>query len=92
MDLVLVGAELEEDLGPRYVACPLEGNGHQTAIVPFKSKQDAGRAIETDFVVCDLEARPNSIDTDAVRILDYLEEISVGPRRSMSRTGREAYA
>jgi anaerobic magnesium-protoporphyrin IX monomethyl ester cyclase len=40
MKVVLIGAELEENLGLRYIASSLEACGHSVAIVPFNSEQD----------------------------------------------------
>src|ERR1039457_3835160 len=45
MRVALVGAELEENLGLRYMASALERNGHQTEIVPFKSEHDTASAV-----------------------------------------------
>jgi radical SAM superfamily enzyme YgiQ (UPF0313 family) len=46
MNIALVGAELEENLGLRYIASSLESKGHRIAIVPFNSEQDTEKAIE----------------------------------------------
>src|SRR5271165_5602526 len=46
MNVALVGAELEENLGLRYIASSLESKGHRIAIVPFNSEQDTEKAIE----------------------------------------------
>jgi hypothetical protein len=40
MRVALVGAELEENLGLRYIAAALEHRGHIVEIVPFNSKYD----------------------------------------------------
>ena len=40
MKVSLVGAELEENLGLRYMASALEGAGHQVDIVPFASEYE----------------------------------------------------
>ncbi len=40
MKVALVGAELEENLGIRYMASSLEGIGHQVEIVPFNSEPE----------------------------------------------------
>jgi len=45
MHIALVGAELEENLGLRYIASSLESRGHTTSIVPYNSDQDASDAI-----------------------------------------------
>jgi len=45
MKLSLVGAELEENLGLRYMASALERAGHEVDIVPFNSEDDLGRAV-----------------------------------------------
>ncbi len=45
MNVALIGAELEENLGLRYIASSLEARGHQVAIVPFNFAQDAERAV-----------------------------------------------
>ena len=46
MNIALIGAELEENLGLRYIASSLESKGHRIAIVPFNSEEDAEKAIE----------------------------------------------
>jgi anaerobic magnesium-protoporphyrin IX monomethyl ester cyclase len=46
MRISLVGAELEENLGLRYMAAALEHAGHEVDIVPFNSEDDLARAIE----------------------------------------------
>ena len=45
MNVALVGAELEENLGLRYIASSLEARGHQVTIVPFNSARDTVEAI-----------------------------------------------
>ena len=40
MKVALVGAELEENLGLRYMASSLEHAGHEVAIVAFNSEND----------------------------------------------------
>ena len=45
MKVALIGAELEENLGLRYIASSLESRGHTVAIVPFNSEQDTEAAI-----------------------------------------------
>jgi anaerobic magnesium-protoporphyrin IX monomethyl ester cyclase len=45
MKVVLIGAELEENLGLRYIASSLEVCGHSVAIVPFNSEQDQECAV-----------------------------------------------
>ena len=45
MNVALVGAELEENLGLRYIASSLEARGHSVAIVPFNSDRDAEAAV-----------------------------------------------
>ena len=40
MKVALVGAELEENLGLRYMASSLERAGHEVAIVPYNSEND----------------------------------------------------
>jgi radical SAM superfamily enzyme YgiQ (UPF0313 family) len=45
MKVVLIGAELEENLGLRYIASSLEVCGHSVAIVPFNSEQDQESAM-----------------------------------------------
>lgn len=40
MKIVLVGAELEENLGIRYMASSLEKKGHKVEIVPFNSENE----------------------------------------------------
>lgn len=45
MKVALIGAELEENLGLRYIASSLESKGHSVAIVPFNSEQDTDQAI-----------------------------------------------
>src|SRR3974377_525355 len=45
MKVALIGAELEENLGLRYIGSSLESQGHTVAIVPFNSEQDTEAAI-----------------------------------------------
>ncbi|OQZ04017.1 MAG: hypothetical protein B6D34_05305 [Candidatus Brocadia sp. UTAMX1] len=46
MKVALVGAELEENLGLRYIASALDDKGHQVAIVPFNSEFDVSDAVQ----------------------------------------------
>lgn len=43
--VALVGAELEENLGIRYMASALEQRGHEVEIVPFNSEADMSSAV-----------------------------------------------
>ena len=45
MKVALIGAELEENLGLRYIASSLESQGHTVAIVPYNSEQDTAETI-----------------------------------------------
>jgi anaerobic magnesium-protoporphyrin IX monomethyl ester cyclase len=45
MKVALIGAELEENLGLRYIASSLESKGHTVAIIPFNSEQDMDAAV-----------------------------------------------
>ncbi len=45
MKVALVGAELEENLGLRYMASVLERQGHQVEIIPFNSQCDISHAV-----------------------------------------------
>ncbi|MGA8349354.1 MAG: radical SAM protein [Isosphaeraceae bacterium] len=45
MDVALVGAELEENLGLRYMAAALEARGHRVEIVAFNSEADLRPAV-----------------------------------------------
>jgi radical SAM superfamily enzyme YgiQ (UPF0313 family) len=45
MHVVLIGAELEENLGLRYIASSLESKGHSVTITPFNSAQDMEAAV-----------------------------------------------
>lgn len=45
MKISLVGAELEENLGLRYMASSLERDGHDVDIVPFNDEADLGAAV-----------------------------------------------
>jgi anaerobic magnesium-protoporphyrin IX monomethyl ester cyclase len=40
MHVVLIGAELEENLGLRYMASALEQRGHKSTIVPFNEEAE----------------------------------------------------
>jgi anaerobic magnesium-protoporphyrin IX monomethyl ester cyclase len=40
MKVALIGAELEENLGLRYMASALERSGHQAELVPFNTEKD----------------------------------------------------
>ncbi len=46
MKVALVGAELEENLGLRYMASALERRSHQVEIIPFNSKHGISHAVE----------------------------------------------
>lgn len=46
MKIALVGAELEENLGLRYMASSLEANKHQTNIFAFNSNYDQPRVVQ----------------------------------------------
>ena len=46
MKVALVGAELEENLGLRYMASSLERDSHEVVIVPFNSSHDIKAAVE----------------------------------------------
>jgi len=45
MNIALIGVELEENLGLRYIASSLESKNHSVAIIPFNCEQDAEDAI-----------------------------------------------
>jgi len=45
MNVSLIGAELEENLGLRYIASSLETRGHLATIVPFNSPEDMAEAV-----------------------------------------------
>jgi radical SAM superfamily enzyme YgiQ (UPF0313 family) len=45
MKVALIGAELEENLGLRYIASSLEARGHNVGIIPFNSEQDTECAV-----------------------------------------------
>lgn len=46
MKVALVGAELEENLGLRYMASALEQGGHHVEIIPFNGKHEINGAVE----------------------------------------------
>jgi anaerobic magnesium-protoporphyrin IX monomethyl ester cyclase len=46
MKVALVGAELEENLGLRYMAAVLEERGHQVELVPFNTEHDITSATQ----------------------------------------------
>jgi hypothetical protein len=46
MRVALAGAELEENLGLRYMASSLEAEGHEVEIVPFNNEADIPAAVE----------------------------------------------
>ncbi len=46
MKIALVGAELEENLGLRYIASALEHKGHIIKIIPFNSEYDITNAVK----------------------------------------------
>ena len=49
MKIALIGAELEENLGLRYMASALEARGHSARIIGFNSDRDISTAIEQVF-------------------------------------------
>ena len=46
MKVALIGAELEENLGLRYIASALGSRGHQVEIVPFNTQRNIPRAVQ----------------------------------------------
>lgn len=50
MKVALIGAELEENLGLRYIASSMERKGHNVSIVPFNSEQDSEQAVRQTIV------------------------------------------
>ena len=46
MKIALVGAELEENLGLRYIAASLEAHKHQTQVIPFNSNYDQAKVVQ----------------------------------------------
>lgn len=46
MKVVLVGAELEENLGLRYMVSSLQQHGHEAMIVPFNEEAEIGRVVK----------------------------------------------
>ena len=50
MKAALVGAELEENLGLRYMAAGLGGKGHQVELVPFHRESDIFSGYEDEFI------------------------------------------
>jgi radical SAM superfamily enzyme YgiQ (UPF0313 family) len=46
MKIALVGAELEENLGLRYIAASLERDGHEALIVPFNAESEIPQVVE----------------------------------------------
>jgi radical SAM superfamily enzyme YgiQ (UPF0313 family) len=46
MNVALIGAELEENLGLRYIASSLEAQGHNVSIIPFNSGQDTEAVVD----------------------------------------------
>ena len=46
MKIALVGAELEENLGLRYIAASLEKKGHHVELVPFNTRYDIPEAVK----------------------------------------------
>ena len=46
MKVALIGAELEENLGLRYIASSLERHEHEVEIIPFNSQHDIPRAVK----------------------------------------------
>ncbi len=45
MKVALIGTELEENLGLRYMAAALEQSGHQVSIIPFNSEGDLEQTV-----------------------------------------------
>jgi radical SAM superfamily enzyme YgiQ (UPF0313 family) len=61
MRVVLIGAELEENIGLRYMASALEARGHAADIVPFNHARDAPEAVRAA-----LEAAPGIVGLSMV--------------------------
>ena len=45
MKVALIGAELEENLGLRYMAAALEKEGHEARIIPYNSERDLAQTV-----------------------------------------------
>jgi radical SAM superfamily enzyme YgiQ (UPF0313 family) len=45
MKVALIGAELEENLGLRYMAAALEQKGHEAKIIPYNSERDLAQTV-----------------------------------------------
>jgi anaerobic magnesium-protoporphyrin IX monomethyl ester cyclase len=45
MKVTLIGAELEENLGLRYMAAVLEAAGHEVRIIPFNTERDVAQTV-----------------------------------------------
>ena len=52
MNIALVGAELEENLGLRYIAAALEREGHRVTIVAFNSAGDTASVVQQLLDLC----------------------------------------
>jgi len=51
MKIALLGAEVEENVGLRYMATALERSGHHVWIIPFNSEHDTDRVVDQVIVV-----------------------------------------
>jgi hypothetical protein len=51
MKVALIGAELEENLGLRYMAASLEQEGHEARIIPFNSERDLAQTVTETLIL-----------------------------------------
>ena len=49
MKIALVGAELEENLGLRYMTSTLEREKHRVEIVPFNTEKDISQTLDIEL-------------------------------------------
>lgn len=55
LKIALVGAELEENLGLRYMTSTLEREKHRVKIVPFNTEQDISQTLDIELGCPDRE-------------------------------------
>lgn len=88
MKISLIGAELEENLGLRYIAAALEHKGHNVEIVPFNSKYDISNTVKqvatfVPKIIClsmvfTSRAREFCLLAQALRDAKYIGHINAG--------------
>ena len=76
MKVALVGAELEENLGLRYMVSMLEKQGHEAKIVPFNAENNIPQAVKKFYTLENEGSRLVFINGVQVYCLELSDEVS----------------